>query len=221
MIVKAIKAYLEERRKPGNLEKALHAQLLPVLEQLANPVEIVASLDKSAKSRELAALLDEIASLDARILLRSDGDDARKPSFSVGPAGGVARVRFAAIPLGKEFASLLAALASAGGSPPRIDEALAEQVRAIPSRLEFETFITMSCQHCPDLVQSLNLMASLNSGITHTTIDGNLFLEEIKRHKIDAVPTVLLNGEPFSRGRKNVAEILARLESEALAGDKR
>ena len=183
------------------LDANIKTQLKTYLERLQQPIEIVASLDAGAKAAEMRQMLAEIASLSPLIALRTDGADARRPSFAVGRAGEAARVRFAGIPLGHEFSSLVLALLQAGGHPPKVEAAVIEQIKAIQGAFRFETFISLSCHNCPDVVQALNLMAVLNPGIESVMIDGALFQGEVEARKIMAVPTVVLNGAAFGQGR--------------------
>jgi alkyl hydroperoxide reductase subunit F len=199
------------------LDANIKAQLKTYLERLQQPIEIVASLDAGAKAAEMQQMLAEIASLSPLISLRSDGADARTPSFAVGGAGEAARVRFAGIPMGHEFSSLVLALLQAGGHPPRVEAALIEQIKAIQGSFRFETFISLSCHNCPDVVQALNLMAVLNPGIDSVMIDGALFQGEVEARNIMAVPTVYLNGAAFGQGRMALEEIVAKLDSGAAA----
>ncbi len=201
------------------LDTNIKAQLQAYLEKLAHPVELVASLDDSAAAREMRELLEEIAGLSDKISYRDDGADARRPSFSVGRSGEAARIRFAGIPMGHEFTSLVLALLQSGGHPPKLDADTVDQIRALPATARFETYISLSCQNCPDVVQALNLLAVLNPRINHVMIDGALFQDEVTTRRIMAVPSVYLNGEPFAQGRLGVAEILAKLDSGAAARD--
>ncbi|CAG4976212.1 alkyl hydroperoxide reductase subunit F [Novilysobacter luteus] len=196
------------------LDANLKAQLSAYLEKLTQPIELVASLDDSDKSRELDALLSDIASLSDRIT-RRDGDDARKPSFAINRAGTDVGVRFAAIPMGHEFTSLVLALLQVGGHPPKIEEELANQVRDLEGEFHFETFMSLSCQSCPDTVQALNLMSVLNSNIHHVAIDGALYQDEVEAREVMSVPTVFLNGKPFDQGRMTIEQIVARLDTGA------
>ena len=201
------------------LDANIKTQLKTYLERLQRPIELVASLDAGAKAAEMQQMLTEIASLSPLIALRSDGTDARKPSFAVGRAGEPARVRFAGIPMGHEFTSLVLALLQAGGHPPKVEAAVIEQIKGIQGKFRFETFISLSCHNCPDVVQALNLMAVLNPGIESVMIDGALFQNEVEARKIMAVPTVFLNGEAFGQGRMTLEEILAKIDSGAAARD--
>ncbi|MDP2829974.1 MAG: alkyl hydroperoxide reductase subunit F [Sulfuricellaceae bacterium] len=195
------------------LDQAIQTQLAAYLGKLQQPIELVASLDASEAAGQMRALLSDIAALSPLVSVREDGSDARKPSFTVGRAGDAARIRFAGIPMGHEFTSLVLALLQSGGHPPKVEAELIEQIKAIPGIFRFETYISLSCHNCPDVVQALNLMAVLNPGVESVMIDGALFQDEVSARQIMAVPTVLLNGEPFGQGRMTIEEIVAKLDT--------
>ncbi|MCK9236481.1 MAG: alkyl hydroperoxide reductase subunit F [Thiopseudomonas sp.] len=195
------------------LDANLKTQLQAYLEKVTQPFEIVASLDNSAKSTELKSLLEEIASLSNKITLHLDGTDARKPSFSLNRIGADMSLRFAGIPLGHEFTSLVLALLQVGGHPSKLAQEMIEQIAQLEGRYEFETYFSLSCQNCPDVVQALNLMAVLNPNIRHVAIDGALFQEEVEQRQVMSVPMVFLNGEMFGQGRMGVEEIMAKLDT--------
>ena len=199
------------------LDATIQAQLKAYLERLQQPIELVASLDDGPKAREIRALLEEIAPLSAKVSVRFDGEDVRRPSFAVGRPGEKARVHFAGIPMGHEFTSLVLALLQTGGHPPKVEPEIVAAIQAIPGTFHFETFISLSCHNCPDVVQALNLMAVLNPGISHVMIDGALFQQEVEAREIMAVPTVYLNGEPFGQGRMTLEEIVAKIDTGAAA----
>ncbi|WP_153110628.1 alkyl hydroperoxide reductase subunit F [Propionivibrio limicola] len=199
------------------LDAAIKTQLKAYLERLQQPIELVASLDAGAKSGEVRGLLTDIAELSDKVAVRFDGHDARRPSFSVGRPGEPARIQFAGIPMGHEFTSLVLALLQTGGHPPKVEPAVIEQIKALSGTFRFETFISLSCHNCPDVVQALNLMAVLNPGISSAMIDGALFQDEVEQRQIMAVPTVFLNGEPFGQGRMTLEEIVAQIDTGAAA----
>jgi alkyl hydroperoxide reductase subunit F len=199
------------------LDAAIKAQLKTYLERLRQTIELVASLDGSPKSQELRAMLEDIAELSDKVRIRVDGQDARCPSFSVGRPGERARIRFAGLPMGHEFTSLILALLQTGGHPPKVEDSVIEGIRALEGEFHFETFISLSCHNCPDVIQALNLMAVQNPGVSSTMIDGALFPKEVDERQIMAVPTVFLNGEPFGQGRMTIEEIVAKLDTGAAA----
>lgn len=199
------------------LDDNLKTQLAAYLQRVTQPVELIASLDERDASREMRELLDEIAALSPMIRVRHDGDDARRPSFSIGRAGHDMGLRFAAIPMGHEFTSLVLALLQAGGHPPKLEAEVIEQIQALEGDFVFETYMSLTCHNCPDVVQALNLMAVLNPRIRHVAIDGGLFKDEVDARQIMAVPTIYLNGQPFGSGRMEIGEILAKIDTGASA----
>lgn len=198
------------------LDANLKAQLKSYLERVTQPIEIVASLDDGAKSREMLDLLKDVASLSSQITLIDNGNDARKPSFSINRPGADISLRFAGIPMGHEFTSLVLALLQVGGHPSKASVEVIEQIRSLKGEFNFETYFSLSCQNCPDVVQALNLMAVLNTNIRHVAIDGALFQDEVNDRKIMAVPSIYLNGENFGQGRMGLEEILAKLDTGAI-----
>jgi alkyl hydroperoxide reductase subunit F len=201
------------------LDDSLKSQLKTYLERVTQPFEIVASLDESDSSREMLGLLQDVASLSGLITLKTDGADRRRPSFSLNRVGHDMGIRFAAIPMGHEFTSLVLALLQVGGHPPKVEAELIEQIKNLEGDFHFETYMSLTCHNCPDVVQALNLMAVLNPRVRHTTIDGALFQDEVAERQVMAVPTVFLNGEVFGQGRMGVEEIVAKLDQGAAARD--
>ncbi|AHL73569.1 alkyl hydroperoxide reductase [Stutzerimonas stutzeri] len=201
------------------LDSNLKSQLKTYLEKVTQPFEIVASLDDGAKSQEMLSLLEEIASLSDKITLRADGNDDRRPSFALNRIGGDISLRFAGLPMGHEFTSLVLALLQVGGHPSKTAPDIIEQIKNLDGEYNFETYFSLSCQNCPDVVQALNLMAVLNPNIRHVAIDGALFQEEVTVRQVMSVPSIYLNGELFGQGRMGEEEILAKLDTGASARD--
>ncbi|MDE9364098.1 alkyl hydroperoxide reductase subunit F [Luteipulveratus sp. YIM 133132] len=198
------------------LDANLTAQLAAYLEKIRQPIVLRASLDDGTKSAELRGLLDQIAGLSDSVTASYDGTDARRPSFVIERVGSPdVAVTFAGIPLGHEFTSLVLGLLQVGGHPSKEAVATIEQIRDLTGEHHFETFFSLSCQNCPDVVQALNLMSILNPGITHTAIDGGVFPDEAKARAVLAVPTVFKDGEVFGQGRMALDEILTKVDSGA------
>ncbi|WP_374287832.1 alkyl hydroperoxide reductase subunit F [Pseudomonas fluvialis] len=201
------------------LDVTLKSQLQAYLEKVTQPFEIVASLDDGEKSQELLGLLNDIVGLTDKITLKTDGSDSRRPSFALNRPGENIGITFAGIPMGHEFTSLVLALLQVGGHPSKLDAETIAQIKSIEGTFEFETYFSLSCQNCPDVVQALNLMAVLNPNIRNVSIDGALFQEEVERRQIMAVPSIYLNGEVFASGRMEVKEILAKIDTGAANRD--
>jgi alkyl hydroperoxide reductase subunit F len=198
------------------LDANIQNQLKAYLERLEQPIELVASLDGSPRSQEMREMLHEITALSQKISLREDGSNSRRPSFSVGRPGQATRVHFAGVPMGHEFTSLVLALLQVSGYPPKVSAEVIEQIKGLEGTFRFETYISLSCHNCPDVVQALNLMAVYNPGVEHVMIDGAMFQDEVNQREIMAVPTVYLNGEVFDQGRMELAQILARVDTQGV-----
>jgi alkyl hydroperoxide reductase subunit F len=202
------------------LDDDIKQQLAAYLERVQQPFEMVATLGSDAKSTEMRELLEEIAGMRAdKITLRTDGQDARVPSFTLARPGSGTQLRFAAIPLGHEFTSLILALLWTGGHPPKVEADVLEQIKALDADLNFEVYMSLSCHNCPDVVQALSLMAIHNPRIKTTVIDGGMFQKEIEEREIMGVPTVYLNGEFFANGRMTVEEFLQKVDTGAAKRD--
>jgi alkyl hydroperoxide reductase subunit F len=200
------------------LDDNLKTQLKSHLERISQRVEIIASIGDTEKSRDMLELLTDIASVSDLIKIEVRRDDAQvKPSFALRQPGTEPRVRFAGLPMGHEFTSLVLALLQTGGHPPKTDSAVVEQIRDLDGDYHFETFVSLTCQSCPDVVQALNLMAVLNPKVRHTMIDGAVFQDEAERRHVMAVPALFLNGQPFGQGRMELPEILAKLDQGSAA----
>ena len=196
------------------LDAALKTQLASYLERISQPIEITAQLDDSQASREMRALLQDVAEASSRITVReSEGGVHRTPSFAIHRPGEHPGPRFAGLPMGHEFTSLVLALLQVGGYPPKVEPAVLEQIRALEGEFEFEVYVSLTCHNCPDVVQALNLMAIQNPRIKTTMIEGSLFQDEIQARQIMGVPTVFLNGTMFGSGRMSLEEIIARIDT--------
>lgn len=189
-------------------------QLKGYLQRISQPVEIVASLDDTPASAEMRELLQDIA--EASPLMKvseTRGGPYRTPSFSINRPGETHGPRFAGLPMGHEFTSLVLALLQVGGYPPKVEQAILDQIKALDGDFEFEVYVSLTCHNCPDVVQALNLMAIQNPRIKTTMIEGGIFQDEIKEREIMGVPTIFLNGTMFGNGRMGLEEILAKIDT--------
>ncbi len=198
------------------LDANISAQLKTYLQNLQRPVQIVASINDSKKAAEMRELLVEIADMSDKVTLDDSDNNARQPSFRIKQPEGHEQIRFAGIPMGHEFTSLVLALLHVGGHPMKTEPEVIEQIRNLDGEFHFETYISLSCQNCPEVVQALNLMAAINPKISHTMIDGALFQDEVNERQIMAVPTVFLNGKQFGQGRTSLPEIIGKLDTGAI-----
>lgn len=196
------------------LDESLKTQLASYLERLKRPLELYVSADDGVASRELVELVNEVADASPQVSVVSAKEAGQRvPSFGIGAKGEAPRVVFSGLPMGHEFTSLVLALLHVGGHPPKEDSSLLEQIKQLDGDYHFETFFSQSCHNCPDVVQALNLMSALNPRIRHTAIDGGLYQDEVSARQVMGVPTVFLNGERFGQGRMELAEIVAKLDT--------
>src|SRR6187399_1049334 len=200
------------------LDAGMTEQLRQYLAMLREPIELVGSLGDDAKSAQTLELIAEIAALSDKVSARFDGDDARKPSFEIRRASDAsASVRFAGLPMGHEFTSLVLALLWAGGHPPKVSDEVLQQIRGLDGEFAFEMYFSLSCHNCPDVVQALTLLAMHNPRVTATLIEGGAFQAEVEARGVMAVPATFLNGAMFASGKITVEELLAKLDSGAAA----
>lgn len=198
------------------LDITIRNQLQDYMARLVSPIKLLANVDASASSQEMLGMLEEVTSLSEKITLNKETDVSKRiPSFEVNREIDATGITFAGIPSGHEFTSFVLALLQAGGHPLKLDAEKIEQIKNIQGKFHFETYISLSCHNCPDVVQALNAMSIINPNISHTMIDGALFQTEVEDKKIMAVPTIFLNGEPFGQGRMELDEIVNKIDSSA------
>jgi len=202
------------------LEIELKNQLATYLQKIQHPFEIVGTLDTSETSTKMVELLKTIQSLRSdKITLKLNGSDHRSPSFSIASENSSTQLRFAGLPLGHEFSSLVLALLWTGGHPPKVEPDVIENIKSLDGDFQFEVYMSLSCHNCPDVVQALSLMAILNPMVKTTVIEGGAFQTEIEARQIMSVPMVFLNGKPFGSGRMLIEEILSKLDTGSSAKD--
>jgi alkyl hydroperoxide reductase subunit F len=205
------------------LDDTLKAQLQQYLALLRQPIRLIASLDDSETGKDMGELLNTIVGLSDKVTLDTSGTDARKPSFAVVREGETQGVRFAGLPLGHEFTSLVLALLWTGGHPPKVEPEVIDSIKGLNSAdggdFNFEVYMSLSCHNCPDVVQALALMAIFNPKVKTVVIEGGAFQKEVEDRQIMAVPMVFLNGQVFGSGRMSVEEIVAKLDTNAAARD--
>ena len=198
------------------LDLAIKNQLQEYMTRLVNPIKLVAYVDENSSSNEMIEMLEEVASLSEKITLSKEADVSKRiPSFEINRKKEITGITFAGIPSGHEFTSFVLALLQASGYPVKIDAEKIEQIKNIKDKFHFETYISLSCHNCPDVVQALNVMSIINPNISHVMIDGALFQKEVEDKQIMAVPTIYLNGKPFGQGRMELDEIVNKIDSSA------
>ena len=195
------------------LDTNIKSQLKVYFEKIVSPIVLTASVDGGEKSLEMLELLNEVAEQSDKITVKTDGKAEHIPSFTVSKVDDAPRITFSGLPMGHEMTSFILAILQASGYPPKVEQEILDRIRKLDSKLHFQTFISLSCHNCPDVVQALNLMAAINPNIEHEMIDGALFQGLVDQYQIMAVPTVIVNGEAFGQGRMSVEEIIAKLDT--------
>lgn len=198
------------------LDSAIKNQLQEYMTKLINPIKLVAYVDENQASKEMIEMLEEVGSLSEKITLSKEVDTSKRiPSFEVNSEKEVSGITFAGIPSGHEFTSFVLALLQASGYPLKIEAEKIEQIKNIEGKFHFETYISLSCHNCPDVVQALNAMSIINPNISHVMIDGALFQKEVEDKQVMAVPTIYLNGKSFGQGRMELDEIVNKIDLSA------
>jgi alkyl hydroperoxide reductase subunit F len=198
------------------LDITIKNQLQDYMARLINPIKLLANVDETVSSQEMLEMLEEVTSLSEKITLLKETDVSKRiPSFEVNQEINHTGITFAGIPSGHEFTSFVLALLQTGGHPLKIDAEKIEQIKNIQGKFHFETYISLSCHNCPDVVQALNAMSIINPNISHVMIDGALFQKEVEDKQIMAVPSIFLNGNPFGQGRMELDEIVNKIDSSA------
>lgn len=201
------------------LDDNIKSQLKTYFQKIESPIVLEATLDESAASAQMLELLNEVAEQSEKITVKTSGNSKNVPSFTVGKADDAARIAFSGLPMGHEMTSFILAILQSSGYPPKVEQDIINSIQGLEGKKRFQTFISLSCHNCPDVVQALNLMAALNPSIEHEMIDGALFQPLVDQYQIMAVPTVILNGEVFGQGRMSVEEIVAKLDTNSSARD--
>lgn len=194
------------------LDSDIKEQLKGYFDLLEAPVTLVASLSEDVASQEMRSFIQEIAHLSPLIKVVYATLE-RTPSFRIDREQSPGRVVFAGVPMGHELTSFVMGLLQVSGRRPKLEASAIQRIEALKGKFNFETYISLSCHNCPDVVQALNAMAVLNEGITHTMIDGAMYQDEVTKRDIMGVPAVYLNGAFFSGGRMTIEDLLEKLGS--------
>ena len=189
------------------LDAQIKGQLAQYLQLLESDVVLQAQLGDDENSQKVRDFLEEIAAMSERISI-APANLSRTPSFKIAKLGQESGVEFAGLPLGHEFTSFVMALLQVSGRPPKIEDELAARIKAIQKPLHLETYVSLTCHNCPDVVQAFNIMAVLNPNISHTMVEGGMFQEEVTAKKIMSVPAVFHDGQLFHSGRATIDELV-------------
>jgi alkyl hydroperoxide reductase subunit F len=166
------------------LDANIKLQLKSYFEKIVQPIVLTATLDNTTNSSQMLELLNEVAEQSDKITVKLDGNSQKVPSFTVSKINEVARITFAGLPMGHELTSFILAILQASGYPPKVENEILERIRGLEGHFHFQTFISLSCHNCPDVVQALNLMAAIHPQVQHEMIDGAWYQDLVDQLKL-------------------------------------
>jgi alkyl hydroperoxide reductase subunit F len=193
-----------------SLDSQVKSELTPYLDYIEEDIVLRVSPGAGEDGRRILDFVNEIGEMSRKISVEEVVLE-RSPSFTVDKVGESSGIVFAGIPLGHEFTSLVMAMIQVSGRKPKVEEEIITQIKNIDRELNFTTYVSLSCQNCPEVVQAFNIMAVLNPKISHTMVVGGDFKEEVEAREIMSVPTIFLGDGMFATGRMTHEEILAKL----------
>ena len=201
------------------LDANIVEQLKGYFNQMASTIELVSFLNESDKSKELDSFLQEVNTISEKVnyVKKSFGEDeklkkenniSRPTSFTLLKDGKNTGINVCGIPGGHEFNSFILAILGLAGIGKKLEGEQLTKVQGISKSLNIETYISLSCTKCPEVVQALNLIAMNNENITASLVDGGVYSDEVKEKNIQGVPVVYINGEKASVGEKTIEELI-------------
>ncbi len=196
------------------LDKEILNQLIDVFKPLESKIEISLQESKHAKQAELTEMLASLASTSDKIELVKSSQVSIVPTFGLKKNGVESGINFLGIPGGHEFTSLILAILNLDHKGKLPDEIILQRIKALKGPIDLKTYISLSCENCPDVVQALNLMAIFHPDITHTMVDGELVQEEVTKLKIQGVPSVVSSQKLLSVGKTTILELIEKFEKE-------
>jgi len=196
------------------LDLSIIEQLKNVFAQIERNIDLVITNSAHEKQAELREMLQELATTSEKIKVRPSDEKSSTPTFHIEVDGKANGIRFVGIPGGHEFTSLILAILNSDGKGKFPDKILQDRIKAIKGPVHLKTYISLSCENCPEVVQALNLIAIIHPEIEHTMIDGGLVQDEVKELGILGVPSVVNNNRLLSSGKSNITDLISMLEKE-------
>lgn len=193
------------------MDQQLAQQVKDVLSKLTGEIGLVYDQADHPQQGDLVQFLKDISDQSERINIQASNHHQNAPSFQIFRADKPTGIRFTGIPTGHEFTSLILAILNADGKGKFVDEGLQTLIKKIKGPVVVKTYISLTCENCPDVVQTLNQMALIHDDFKHEMIDGAFVQEEIKRLAIQGVPSVMAGNTLISSGRVTLADLLTRL----------
>lgn len=195
------------------LDAQMKDQLRGLFSPIENEVSLVAKKSPHKAQGELLEMLGEIASLSEKIKLVQSEEDSLIPSFHLAVAGKPIGIVFSGIPGGHEFSSLILAILNAAGKGKNPDAMTTARIRNIKGPIRLKTYISLTCETCPDVVQALNQMALVHPDFEHEMIDGSFVPQQIESLGIQGVPSIIADSKLLHSGRISFLDLIVKLEA--------
>lgn len=198
------------------IDAALKEQLITVFQALENQVELVYAPSFHEDQSELIDLLNDVASTSDKISTRlgspEDGKQAPFPMSQIFYKSKFTGITFKGIPSGHEFSSLVLAILNSDGKGKMPDQALVRRIKKLKGPIRIQTYVSLTCENCPDVVQALNQMSLLHGYFEHEMIDGAYAQSEIEALGIQGVPSIVVNNKMIHSGRITLLDLITKLE---------
>lgn len=196
------------------LDSNIIEQLKSVYSSLENEVTLVVAKSTHENQKELIDLASQLASTSDKIIFEESSEASPIPKLTLNYQGKFTGITFLGVPGGHEFTSLVLAILNADGKGKLPDETIISRMKALKGPIDVQTYISLTCENCPEVVQALNLMSLFNPNFKHTMIDGGLVQDEIARLGIQGVPSVMKGDKLLSSGKIGLVDLLSKLEKE-------
>lgn len=193
------------------LDEATKSQVKEYFNRLKNEVKILVYDGDHTNRKDMIEFLSDVQGLNENLKIEYSKEVSTGVDFDILSMGKPTGIKFSGIPMGHEFTSFILAVLQAGGNPIKLDESMLRAVSKIKGELNFETFISLDCHNCPEVVQTLNSFALVNPNIKNNMIDGSLYQDLVKERNIQGVPAVYLNGKRFLSGKAESSVIFDKL----------
>jgi NADH-dependent peroxiredoxin subunit F len=202
------------RNKKGEKDEVIMLdELKNIFANLSGHIDLHYNHSNHEKQTELLELLDLLSRATDKISVSESSEESEAPGFTLIYNQEKTKVSFKGIPGGHEFSSLVLAILHADGKGKFPDEFIIQRIKNLKGPISLKTYISLSCENCPDVVQSLNLMSFLHEDFTHEMVDGEFDLSEIERLKIQGVPSVVDGNSILSVGKTTLIDLLGKLET--------
>lgn len=195
------------------LDEAIVSQLSSLYADLSAPLRLVVRPSDHAQQAELLELVQAVAATSPHLHFVEEGPPSAAPVLSLERADGTPTgLTWVGVPGGHEFTSLVLALLHADGKGKLPDDGMQARIRRLKGPADLRTYVSLSCENCPDVVQALQLVALIHGGLSHTMIVGDAVPDEVEALNLRGVPAVFVGDTMVSSGRASLASLLERLE---------